>query len=464
MKKTACGFMALKIARKGAKTVRVVSVPGWMDLASLHDAVEVVLGEPGGQLWRFATEPNVDVAEVALVEAFPRIGSTLACEHVSGGGRCHEVTRLDDPQEQKLACLQGPDAAEKTKELRDRLVDVMVSLLNRRLHKMTGMSDKEKALRLGWKCSAVLPMKLWGVMLRALEQGGTCEVRDDDGSILEFMARTFKEATVVAGTGEGSARRCGRLTVPKQWVDWYAQNRESWLAMHEQIDILESYASAAVNLYGVSWLGELDWLMRSYQCGCRVKPDELRDYLSLRARWAGTSFRVLEDVIFVRSWLITAKEDLPSESPRAVKKWTKIFREQSQWPRWYPGDGDTMLAWAAPLQCKSTPEVQRVRMILGSMYQGDAEGLDRLMTDVLALLGWGLTPGEVLTRLVRVGCIGAQEGKPRQNLLVALKTWRDSVRRQDLNGNTRCEADQILKVREWERQKMERRKKRGQRP
>lgn len=136
LRKSATGYMTLKVHLQFTEIVRTITVPVYMALKDLHDAIQVVMGWDGSHLWHFTDKKRdgviyelphedgnefcfsrqlkIDASKFTLEKAFPFRGSKLYYEYDFGDGWMHQITRMTDPKKPGIACVKtsGPDGIE----------------------------------------------------------------------------------------------------------------------------------------------------------------------------------------------------------------------------------------------------------------------------------------------------------------------------------------------------------------
>lgn len=135
-KKSATGYMTLKVQLQFTEIARTITVPTCMTLEDLHDAIQVVMGWEDSHLWHFTDKKRdgiiyelpredryefgfsrqlrIDASKFTLEKAFPARGSRLYYEYDFGDSWKHLITRMTDPKKPGIACVKttGPDGIE----------------------------------------------------------------------------------------------------------------------------------------------------------------------------------------------------------------------------------------------------------------------------------------------------------------------------------------------------------------
>lgn len=135
-KKSATGYMTLKVQLQFTEIVRTITVPTCMTLKDLHDAIQVVMGWNDSHLWHFTDKKRdgviyevprenkyefgfsrqlrIDASKFTLEKVLPSRGSKLYYEYDFGDSWKHLITRMTDPKKPGIACVKtsGPDGIE----------------------------------------------------------------------------------------------------------------------------------------------------------------------------------------------------------------------------------------------------------------------------------------------------------------------------------------------------------------
>jgi hypothetical protein len=126
--------MTLKVHLQFTEIVRTITVPVYMALKDLHDAIQVVMGWDGSHLWHFTDKKRdgviyelphedgnefgfsrqlkIDASKFTLEKAFPFRGSKLYYEYDFGDGWMHQITRMTDPKNLVSHALKPPGLTE----------------------------------------------------------------------------------------------------------------------------------------------------------------------------------------------------------------------------------------------------------------------------------------------------------------------------------------------------------------
>jgi len=501
MKRKSNGFMTLKIELPPTGIMRKIAVPAAMTLADLNDAIQAVMGWEDDHLWHFQEGRRgpiyempheddyapfgkvlkFDATKVTLAKAFPCCGSKMTYEYDFGDSWDHLVTRMADPKEPGIACLEseGPDgledfggqwrlaefinamrerpedeewadtrewcgfdeteelqaylagesAAEKAEKLRRALADVKIELPVIEGEKPVKMSDEEQARTLGVMFATVVSAGVWDVLGDALRHGGKCEFVDEGKTIATYLLTMFDGLKITDGVETPFHTNPSKLKVHKKWVDWYAQYGESWEKMREPFDILESYASAAVHLYGAVSRVELYELVRRYDPGIELGMDEILRYLEARALWTGADYRLDGDLLIDNEAFSLDQDDVED----AVEELRKSHHD---FDRWYPADRQELFKWAFDVEYERTPEVMACELVLRSLSKLEDAQMQQAMDAIRDLIAAGVPPDGIYQSLVTAGMMDRISTKPRQKLLDALDAWLMTIHVQCLNGNT----------------------------
>lgn len=423
-----------------------------------------------------------DALEVTLSKAFPQRGSKLTYEYDFGDSWEHTVTRMADPKVPEIACLEseGPDgmedfggqwrlaefikamransddeewsetrewsgfdtpkaikafldgesAAVKTAKLKRALKHVKVELPPpAAAKKPKKMSDEEQARTLGWMFATVVSAKVWDVLRDALANGGRCEFVDHNKTISTYLLTMFDGLKVTDGVQTPFVTNPSKLKVHKKWVEWYAAHGKEWEELRDQFDIMESYASASVRLYGAVTKDELYDIIKRYDPGIRVPQDEVMRYLEARALWTGIDYRMDGD-------LLVDNEAYSLDNPDADDDVRELRKVQHGIARWYPASREELFKWAFNTDYERTPEVEGVEMVLRSLCKLNDEQTEEVLDAVHDLMAGGVPPDGIYQSLVQTGLLERISTKPRQHLLDALDAWLETIHIQCLNGNT----------------------------
>ena len=225
----------------------------------------------------------------------------------------------------------------------------------------------------------------------------------------------------------------------------YKKHGKEWCQLHEQFDILESYASSAVCLYGAVSLGDLHKIILRYDPGCNVGVDELSSVLKTRAiHCPRMLYRIADE-------LVVSEDTFPSSIEHIDEQIDDYLDEQARYPRWYPQTRDELFEWEELDSFDTTPESSMVERLMKAACGGklDYDYGDALLA-VYHILKQSLRPEMAYDFLLEREILPKLSDKPKRELLDAMDSWSDVIRMPLLNGNTvrelRAQAAQRPKV------------------
>ena len=160
-----------------------------------------------------------------------------------------EWASLDTAEDLKKY-LDGESLGQKTKKLRRALSHVKPPVQDAAKQEKP-MTEEEKANVLGMIFARLVNAQLWQILDKAMRNGGTCEFEDPNKDIGEFFLTMFEGLKVKDGRSSLFYTDPSRLTVLPEWVEMYKKHGKEWGQLHDQFDILESYASGP-------WWKEID--------------------------------------------------------------------------------------------------------------------------------------------------------------------------------------------------------------
>ena len=291
------------------------------------------------------------------------------------------------------------------------------------------MSEEEKAHTLGVFFATTVSREMWAILEDALKNGGTCEFIDADYTIGAFFLDFFDGLDVKDGEDDPVVINPSRLTVHKAWVDCYAAHQKDWSALRGQLDILESYASSSVHLYGVVTWTELYDIMRRYEPGLLLSQDEVERYVSARSFCPHMAYRFDGD-------RIVDAMAFPIDLEEADRNIDALLEMQKESPRWYPETRDELFSFEIQEVRERTPEVDRFELVLRSTCKLPDDQLEQVVHAAYGLLMSSFSPETIYRSLVKSNLVGKLSSKPRQFLIDALTAWCETLHIQCLNGNT----------------------------
>ena len=480
----------------------IQAVMGWEDAHLWHftdrrrDGVIYELPHEDDGFPSFSKRLTIDASKMTLRKVLPNRGAKLYYEYDFGDGWQHVITRQTDPKTPGIACVKtsGPDGIEdfggqwrlaafietmrtdpecekyaetrewagldtaedlkkyldgesldrKTKKLRDALSHVKPPVQDAAEQKKP-MTEEEKANMLGLIFARLVNAQLWQILDKAMRDGGTCEFEDPNKDIGEFFLTMFAGLKVKDGRGSLFYTDPSRLTVLPEWVEMYKKHGKEWCQLHEQFDILESYASSAVCLYGAVSLGDLHKIILRYDPGCNVGVDELSSVLKTRAiHCPRMLYRIADE-------LVVSEDTFPSSIEHIDEQIDDYLDEQARYPRWYPQTRDELFEWEELDSFDTTPESSTVERLLKAACGGklDYDYGDALLA-VYHMLKQSLRPEMAYDFLLEREILPKLSDKPKRELLDAMDSWSDVIRMPLLNGNTvrelRAQAAQRPKV------------------
>ena len=466
----------------------IQSVMGWEDahLWSFtdrrRDGIIYELPHEDDGFPSFLNRLTLDASEVALRKVLPERGAKLFYEYDFGDSWDHVITRQTDPKTPEIACVkaQGPDGiediggrwrlaafieslrndpdSEEYAELRewaglDTPEDLKRYLEGDSLEKRTAhlratlshvkpveksaakpekpMTEEEKANTLGMIFATLVNEELWKILEKALSSGGTCEFDDPYKDIGAFFLTMFDGLKIKDGRGSMFFREPSTLTVHKEWVEMYKTHGEEWRQLHEQFDIIETYASSAVRLYGVVSGEELYDIVRRYDPEVTLSGDDMLRRLEVRTiHCPRMLFRVGGD-------LVVSEDSFPMDIEDIDKKIEEFRKMQSEYPRWYPSTREELFAWADVDCFECTPESDKVEKLLKRICDDDGkyESAEALFA-IYNLLTQSLPPETIYDFLLKKDVMPKLSDKSKRELLDAIDEWSEIVHMPAFNGNT----------------------------
>ena len=467
----------------------IQAVMGWDDSHLWHftdckrDGAIYELPHEDNDFPAFSKRLTIDASKIALRKVFPNKGAKLYYEYDFGDGWDHLITRQTDPKTPGIACvkttgpdgiedfggpwrlgafiaamhkdpdaeefseirgwaelddaedlkeyLQGESAAEKTRKLRAALSHVKPAPKSPVAQDEKPMSEDEKAHTLGLVFALLVSSKLWKILEDALRNGGTCEFDDPDKDIGEFFLTMFDGLKVKDGRSSVFHTNPSKLTVLPEWVEMYKKYGEEWRKIHEQFDIMESYASSAVHLYGVVTLDELHDISLRYDPGCHLTKDEMCKIMDSRSiSCPQMSFRVEGD-------LVVCNETFPMDVEGIVESIAEIRERHREYPRWYPETRGELFMWEDFDRFMDTPESERVERLLHDVCRGeDVYDEDETLLAIYHMLAQTFMPEEAYGLLREHDALPKLGEKKKRELLDAMGDWSEVIHMPYFNGNT----------------------------
>ena len=467
----------------------IQAVMGWEDAHLWHftdkrrDGVIYELPHEDDGFPSFSKRLTIDASKVSLRSVLPGRGAKLYYEYDFGDSWAHVITRQADPKTPEIACVksQGPDGIEDfggqwrlaafietmqtdpdcekcaeirewagletTESLKKYLDGETVARKTEKLRaalshvkppakpapdKVKAMSEDEKARVLGMIFARMVNAHIWTILEDAMRKGGTCEFYDPDKDIGAFFLTMFEGLKVKDGRSSYFYTDPSRLTVLPEWVEMYKKHGEEWRKLHEQFDILESYATSAVRLYGVVSINDLlDDIILRYDPGCHFSPDELSSVLDTRAvNCPGMPFRVSDGLVISEDTFPLAAKD--------VKASMDIFlKEQSRYSRWYPPTRDDLFLWTEFDSYDVTKESDEVKRVLEAACRGKMEFVPcEIQLAIYRLLEQATPPEDLYDFLLKHNGLPKLHEKAKRELLEAMDNWQHVIHLPLLNGNT----------------------------
>ena len=480
----------------------IQSVMGWENAHLWHftdrmrDGVIYELPHEDDGFPSFAKRLTLDASEVALRKVLPERGAKLFYEYDFGDSWDHVITRQTDPKTPEIACVkaQGPDGiediggrwrlaafieslrndpdSEEYAELREwagldtpedlkrylegdsleeRTADLRATLAHvKPVEKSAAkpekpMTEEEKANTLGMIFATLVNAELWKILDKALSSGGTCEFDDPYKDIGAFFLTMFDGLKVKDGRGSMFFMEPSTLTVHKEWVAMYKTHGEEWRQLHEQFDIIETYASSAVRLYGVVSGEELYGIVKRYDPEVTLSGNDMLRRLEVRTiHCPRMLFRVEND-------RVVSEDSFPANIEDIDKKIEEFCKAQSAYSRWYPSTREELFDWADSDSFKSTPESDKVEKLLKRICDDDGKyESDEALFATYNLLTQALPPEALYDSLVEHEILPKLPDTPKRELLDAIDEWSEIVHMPLFNGNTikvlRVAATQQSKV------------------
>jgi len=445
-------------------------------------------------------QETVDPAEVTLESVFPSRGAKLYYEYDFGDSWDHVITRMADSKETSIACIksEGPDGIDDIggvwgltdfteqlqkdpnsdecaetrewsgldddEEVRRYLAGRSLTVLTRDLRKVLShvklpvggkksaqpsTDDEELAQGLGDVFSCMLNESTWGIVEEALQNGGTCPFDDPENAIVPYLRENFPGIEIKKGNGDTGDRRL-RMTVPASWVKLYATHAEEWQKRRERLDILESYACAAVRLYGVVSIEELGEIIEHYDPKVTDLADFLDRFLEVRADCPEMPFRKEGDRLIENSAFPSVMEDVD-------EKIAELRESQKDFPRWYPETREKFFQWEYADYFERSAETGALASEFKAVFKiDDRDELEELVQHSYSLLQDGVPPELVNRTLVEVGLLPKVSTKPRQRIIDALDELAEVVHARCLNGNSVRDVARNLPPPEPEKPKISR--------
>ena len=466
----------------------IQAVMGWEDAHLWHftdrrrDGVIYELPHEDDGFPSFSKRLTIDASKMTLRKVLPNRGAKLYYEYDFGDGWQHVITRQADPKTPEIACVKssGPDGIEdfggqwrlaafieamrtnpeseeyaetrewasldtaedlkkyldgeslgqKTKKLRRALSHVKPPVQDAAKQEKP-MTEEEKANVLGMIFARLVNAQLWQILDKAMRNGGTCEFEDPNKDIGEFFLTMFEGLKVKDGRSSLFYTDPSRLTVLPEWVEMYKKHGKEWGQLHEQFDILESYASSAVRLYGSVSLAELREIILRYDPGCTLGVTELSSVLEARAiHCPKMPYRIVNE-------LVVSEDIFPSDIEDIDAKVAKYHDEQSEFPRWYPQTRAELFKYEDLNGFDSTPESDTVEHLLKTIFKNksDYDHGDALL-GIYHTLKQSLHPDTAYDLLLKNDILPKLSDKTKRELLDAMDSWSEGIRMPLLNGNT----------------------------
>ena len=431
----------------------------------------------------FSKRLTVDASKVSLRSVLPNRGAKLYYEYDFGDSWDHVITRQADPKTPEIACVksQGPDGIEdfggqwrlaafietmqtnpdceefaeirewaglRTAESLKRYLDgETVARKTKKLRAALShvkppakpvpgiakpMSEDEQAQTLCMTFARMVNARIWTILEDAMRKGGTCEFYDPNKDIGAFFLTAFEGLKVKDGRSSYFYTDPSRLTVLPQWVEMYKKHGEEWGKLHEQFDILESYATSAVHLYGVVPIDNLlDDIILRYDPGCDVSHDELSSVLKTRAvTCPQMPFRVSDG-------LVISEDTFPLSAKDIEANIDAFLKEQSRYSRWYPQTRDDLFLWTEFDSYDVTKGSEEVKRILDAVCRGKNEFVPcETQLAIYRLLEQAVTPENIYDLLLEHRGLPKLQGKAKRELLEAMEDWQHVIHLPLLNGNT----------------------------
>ena len=466
----------------------IQAVMGWEDAHLWHftdkrrDGVIYELPHEDDGFPAFSKRLTIDASKMTLRKALPRRGAKLYYEYDFGDSWGHVITRQADPKKPEIACVKssGPDGIEdfggqwrlaafieamrtdprreefaetrkwadldtdedikkyldgetldrKTEKLRKALSHVKPVVQNP-AEQRTPVTEEEKANMLGMIFARLVNARLWQVLDEALCNGGTCEFEDPDKDIGEFFLTMFEGLKVEDGRGTIFHTEPSRLTVLPEWVEMYKKHGEAWRSLHDQFDILESYASSAVRLYGVVSLPQLAEIILRYDPGFKLDVKALAEVLRARAAYSrGMPYRIAGK-------FVVSEDSFPTDIEDIDAKIDTYIDEQSEFPRWYPQTRDELLKYEYLDSFDRTLESDAVERLLKTVLKGKPRyDCSEAMLGIYHALRQSVSPDMAYDILLKTQLLPKLSEKPKRGLLDAMDAWSEVVRMPLFNGNT----------------------------
>ncbi len=449
----------------------------WSFMDKKRDGVIYERPNPYGDADRFSNRLTVDASLVSLRNVLPCKGAKLYYEYDFGDSWCHTITRMADPKTPETACLksEGPDGIEDFGgqwRLAD-FIQKMRSNPNSKAYKETRewiglgsdnalkkyldgdspeektvklrkalrhvkpapkpqppMSEEEQAHMLGLMFATLVDSETWKILEEALKNGGTCEFDDPDKNIGSFFLTMFEGLKVKDGRSNFFSTEPSQLTVHAEWVEMYKTHGEEWRMLHEQFDIVESYATSAANLYGAISIDELYELILRYDPGCKLTQEEVRRLLDARAAHCPSMPFFISGNIVVSNTFPLNKDDVNGD--------LVAFREkQLKTERWYPETRSDLFDWEDCYYHPASPESDRVRNLLktSGIFRHDIE-LDDVLCTIGRLLCSNLATEEIYDVIMEEARIGRHTDRQKQAFIDAMDDWGKVLPLPILNGNS----------------------------
>lgn len=430
----------------------------------------------------FSKRLTIDASEMTLRKVLPNRGAKLYYKYDFGDGWQHVITRQTDPKTPEIACVKsnGPDGIEdfggpwrlaafieamqsdpeneeyaemrewagldtdedlkkyldgeslgqKTEKLRDALSHVKPPVQVAATQEKP-MTEEEKANVLGMIFARLVNAQLWQILDEAMSNGGTCEFDDPNKDIGAFFLTMFEGLKVKDGRSSLFSTEPSQLTVLPQWVEMYKKHGKAWRQLHDQFDILESYASSAVRLYGAVSLAELHDIILRYDPGCTFGVTEVSRVLEARAiHCRNMPYRIVNE-------LIVSEDLFPSDIEDIDAKVDKYHDEQSEFPRWYPQTRAELFEYEDLNGFDSAPESDTVEHLLKAICKNkpDYDYGDALL-GIYHMLKQSLRPDMAYDLLLKNEILPKLSDKSKSELLSAMESWSEVIRMPLLNGNT----------------------------
>ena len=430
----------------------------------------------------------IDATKTPLYKVLPVKGSKVYYEYDFGDGWKHVITRMMDPKVGEIVCekSEGPDGIEDfggpyylthflikaenviagiesfedldnfefedegdlRKYLTGRSKVELTAALKRALDDVGEPEsvptidndtpfDSELAKVFSDYMAVTVNSCIWNLIEEAMRNGGSFEFNDPEKEIIRYFLEKFPGVQIKDGEFGPFHAKPSKMILPKNWVQWYNDFGERYLPFREQFDLLENYASAAVNLYGFITIDELRELILRYDPGFN---DGAIDWVgTLRLREYGNS---LTQYRFQDDSLISNKR-FPSEMEGLDKAIWDVKQNQKKYPRMYPETRNDLFLWEEDISACKGPEVKALSVVLGSVYEINKDQVDFLLDKIFCLIVIGVPSNVIYKCLIDNFLIKPISGGPKKNLINAIQQCAEALPNINLNGNSPAEAKEL---------------------